>query len=140
MRKSSADIRVRYAGTDKMGRVYYARYFEWFELGRSQYMRDAGLPYPEVEAGGVYLPVVEAHCRYHGAPEFDSVVLVETTLDQPVRARAVFRYTVTSRDDGALLAEGWTSHPFLNHRHRPARPPEWVRRKLEEDLEAVPGE
>ena len=130
MKTSRAEIRVRYADTDRMGRVYYARFFEWLECGRSQYMRDAGLPYSEMEAAGVFLPVLEAHCRYRKSPAYDEVVVVETSLEQPVRARAMFRYTITAMETGAPIADGWTSHPFVNANGRPMRPPRWVLESL----------
>ena len=126
MKASRAEIRVRYADTDRMGRVYYARFFEWFECGRSQYMRDAGLPYPDLEAAGVFLPVLEAHCRYRSSPAYDEVIVVETRLEQPLRARAVFRYAITAADANTAVADGWTSHPFVNAQGRPMRPPAWA--------------
>ena len=57
-------VRVRYAETDKMGVVYYANYFVWFEVGRTDLLREAGWSYREMEAEGFALPVIEAHCAY----------------------------------------------------------------------------
>src|SRR4030095_7607257 len=58
-------VRVRYAETDQMGVLYSANYFVWFEVGRTDLLRDSGLTYRELEAEGVSLPVIEAHCEYH---------------------------------------------------------------------------
>ena len=57
-------VRVRYAETDKMGVVYYANYFVWFEVARADLLRSLGWSYREMEADGVSLPVIEAHCEY----------------------------------------------------------------------------
>ena len=57
-------MRVRYAETDKMGVVYYANYFVWFEVGRTDLLRDTGWSYREMETEGIALPVIEAHCEY----------------------------------------------------------------------------
>ena len=60
--ESSFRIRVRYAETDQMGVVYYANYLVWFEVGRTEWLRQAGWNYREMEGDGVALPVIEAHC------------------------------------------------------------------------------
>jgi len=59
---SRSIVRVRYAETDKMGVVYYANYFVWFEVGRTDLLRSLGWSYREMESSGVSLPVIEAHC------------------------------------------------------------------------------
>ena len=60
-------VRVRYAETDCMGVVYYANYFVWFEVGRTDWLRDTGWSYRDMEDDGVQLPVIEAHCEYRRA-------------------------------------------------------------------------
>ena len=57
-------VRVRYAETDQMGVVYYANYLVWFEIGRTEWLRDTGWTYREMELDGLRLPVIEAHCGY----------------------------------------------------------------------------
>ncbi|MFH0962438.1 MAG: thioesterase family protein [Planctomycetota bacterium] len=126
MKTSRMSARVRYADTDRMGTVYHARYFEWFELGRSQYLRDVGLPYAELEGKGVFLPVIEASCRYLASPGYDDVLTIETTLDLPLRPRCVFRYRLLDADASTELANGWTAHALVNARRKPIRPPQWL--------------
>ena len=65
---STSTVRVRYAETDKMGVVYYANYFVWFEVGRTDLLRTLGWSYREMEQAGVSLPVIEAHCEYRRRP------------------------------------------------------------------------
>ena len=64
VRHTVAPIRVRYAETDQMGVVYYSNYFVWFEVARAELLRSLGWSYREMEAEGVGLPVIEAHCEY----------------------------------------------------------------------------
>ena len=64
---SVSHVRVRYAETDKMGVVYYANYFVWFEVARADLLRSLGWSYREMELAGISLPVIEAQCQYHRA-------------------------------------------------------------------------
>ena len=62
-RVTTSVVRVRYAETDKMGVVYYANYLVWFEVGRTDWLRDTGWNYRAMEEDGIQLPVIEAHCE-----------------------------------------------------------------------------
>ncbi len=44
-----AELRVRYGETDKMGIVYYSNYFNWFEIGRTEFFRSLGMSYRSLE-------------------------------------------------------------------------------------------
>ena len=74
------DYRVCYGDTDKMGVVYYANYFEFFERGRTEMMRSAGFPYAKLEELGVFLPVVEAKCRYFAPAHYDDLVTLRSAV------------------------------------------------------------
>lgn len=132
MTTCSTTLRVRYAEVDQLRAVNSARYFEWFELGRSDFLRQAGLPYGVLEAGGVALPVVEASCRYHAKLGYDELVRIETTLEVLSPARLKFSFAVL-RDDGkdTCAAEGFTVHAATNADGRPARLPSDVLARLE---------
>jgi acyl-CoA thioester hydrolase len=128
---SSTTLRVRYAEVDQLGAVNSARYFEWFELGRSDLLRAAGLPYGELEAGGIALPVVEASCRYLAKLGYDEVVRVETRLEVVSPARLKFHFRVIREDAAATLAaEGFTVHAAVNRDGRPTRIPEDILTRL----------
>ena len=116
-------VRVRYADTDQMGFVYYGNYLRWFEVGRTEMLRELGTSYREVEAAGIRLPVLEACCRYLRPARYDDRVVIETTLAELGRASLRFGYRVLREADGELLARGTTAHCFLDARGRPARPP-----------------
>ncbi len=117
-------LRVRYGDTDKMGVAYYANYLRWFEVGRAELLRALGLSYREVEEGGIFLPVVEARCRYLRPARYDDELAIETAVEKLGRASVRFAYRVVHAGDGALLAEGSTEHCFLDEGGRPVRMPE----------------
>lgn len=129
--RSISRVRVRYAETDKMGVVYYANYFIWFEVGRTDLLREHGWSYRAMEADGYALPVVEAHCQYLQSARYDDELDVRTTgnLLSPVRVR--FDYEVVRADNaGTLLASGHTVHAVLDAAGRPRRLPGRVRELL----------
>jgi len=123
---STSRVRVRYAETDKMGVVYYANYLVWFEVARTNWLRESGWSYREMEADGYLLPVVEAHCAYRQSARYDDELDVRATGVKlsPVRVR--FNYQVTRVADTALLAEGYTVHASLDPQGKPRRLPERV--------------
>jgi acyl-CoA thioester hydrolase len=129
--RSVSRIRVRYAETDKMGVVYYANYFVWFEVGRTDLLRGSGWSYRDLEAAtGVGLPVIAAHCDYKQSALYDDEIEVRTTgaVVSPVRVQ--FDYEVVRSADGTVLATGHTVHASLDRNGRPCRPPERVRHLL----------
>ena len=117
---------MRYAETDKMGVVYYANYFVWFEVGRTDLLRDSGSSYRELEADGIHLPVIEAHCDYQQPARYDDELEIHTTgrLVSPVRVE--FVYEIERYTDHLTLAIGRTVHASLDHDGRPCRLPERI--------------
>lgn len=116
MTTNFAAYRVIYGDTDQMGVAYYANYLRWFEMGRTELLRQIGVLYSSVEAAGLFFPVMEVSCRYHKPARFDDEITVETALTALGRATLVFGYKITRKSDGQLLAEGWTRHACVDHR------------------------
>jgi acyl-CoA thioester hydrolase len=110
-----------------MGVVYYANYFVWFEVGRTDLLRAAGWSYRDMEIEGITLPVIEARCEYRRSAKYDDELDIHTTavLRSPVRLE--FEYQVIRLTDGALIATGRTIHASLNRSGRPHRLPQRVR-------------
>jgi acyl-CoA thioester hydrolase len=109
-----------------MGVVYYANYFVWFEVGRTDLLRGAGWTYRQMEDDGYSLPVVEAYCRYRRPALYDDEIEVQTqgTLESPVRIR--FDYELVRPSDGVVIARGHTIHASLDASGRPRPVPEGV--------------
>lgn len=117
-------VRVRYADTDQMKVAYYGKFFEYFEQGRSDLLRSIGLPYSEIEAMGLHLPVIEAHATYKLPARYDDLINIVTYLRQPPVARVRLDYEVFREGETEVLAEGYTIHSFVNATTgRPTRAP-----------------
>lgn len=106
--RTTMPYRVPYADTDQMGVVYYANYLVYFERVRNEVLRNCGLPYKEMEALGIFLPVIEAHCQYRMPAGYDDALDIVGWFElvNPLRIKAhceILR-------DGALLAGGHTVH------------------------------
>jgi acyl-CoA thioester hydrolase len=128
---SRSQVRVRYAETDQMGVVYYANYFVWFEIGRTDLLRAIGGTYRDLEASGIFLPVIEASCDYMEACHYDDELTIETTGRVLSPVRVEFTYAVLRARDGIRAAIGRTVHAALNRAGRPTRLPADVRAALE---------
>ena len=104
-------LRVRYAETDQMGVVYHANHFIWFEVGRVELLRQLGFSYRDMESKeGRFIAVAEAQCRYRAPVRYDEEVLVRTELLNVRDSVIHFGYELRRATDGALLAEGETTH------------------------------
>jgi acyl-CoA thioester hydrolase len=114
---------VRYAETDQMGVVYYANYFVWFEVGRTDLLRASGSTYRELEAEGLSLPVIEAQCAYLRSARYDDELEIRTTGRFVSPIRVEFAYEVVRPADGATIATGRTVHASLDRDGKPRRPP-----------------
>jgi acyl-CoA thioester hydrolase len=126
-RQVRSHVRVRYAETDRMGVVYYANYLVWFEVGRTEWLRQAGFTYREVEESGIILPVIEARCEYRQPARYDDEIEIRTRGVLLSGVRVQFDYEVVRRGTGAVAAVGRTVHASVDATGRPARLPARVR-------------
>lgn len=111
---------VPYADTDQMGFVYYANYLVYFEMARSAMMREAGLPYKQLEEMGVMLPVLAAHVDYKQPARYEDLLSIKTTYLPFVKSRFRVDYEVYRGEK--LLATGYTKHVCMTPEGRPRRP------------------
>jgi acyl-CoA thioester hydrolase len=128
--ESRSRIRVRYAETDQMGVAYHGNYFAWFEVGRTDLLRDLGFTYKDLEADGLRLPVIEAQARFLRPARYDDVLDVHTRLASCRGATVTFDYAVRREGHETPLATGSTSHAAVDAEGRPRRIPEAVRKAL----------
>lgn len=124
--------RVIYGDTDQMGVMYYGNYARVFEMGRTELFRNVGLTYKELEANGVFLPVVEYTCRYHESALYDDLLLIETSLDTSFRSGMKFEYVLKRAETGQKLATGHTVHPCLSAEGKVIRPPAFLKKLIKE--------
>jgi len=118
-------LRVRYVETDAQGVVNNANYLSYFEVGRVEWLRAAGLSYKELEERGYGFVVVEVLIRYRKAAFFDDELTLRTELVELKRAGLSFGYTVLR--DGEVLVTGRTRHGCVElPSGRPSRIPKDV--------------
>lgn len=104
-------LRVRYAETDQMGVVHHSNHFVWFEVGRVELLRQLGFSYRDMESDDhCFIAVAEAKCRYRAPTRYDEEVVVRTRLLNVRESVVHFGYELRRAADGALLAEGETTH------------------------------
>jgi acyl-CoA thioester hydrolase len=120
------ELRVRYSETDAMGVAHNKVYYEWFELGRTEYCRRQGLSYREIEERGIYLVVAESFCRYRKPLRYDDRFIVRTALRDIGPRKAVFAYEIRTLDGVGLVAQGYTVHVAVNRAGAVASMPEDV--------------
>ena len=108
---SETRLRVRYAETDQMGVVYHANHFIWFEVGRVEFLRQAGFSYRDMEENDqCFIAVVDARCRYKAPARYDDDLIVRTRLKNVRESVIHFAYELVRASDNLLLAEGETTH------------------------------
>lgn len=106
-----------------MGVVYYANYLNWFEVARTEHLRSLGATYRDLESRGIFLPVIEAHCRYLKPATYDDELELKSVASRASTVRLRFDYEVIRVEDGLRLATGFTTHVAVGSNGRPRRLP-----------------
>lgn len=120
---SEARVRVRYAETDQMGVAYYANYFVWFEVGRSQYCNDRGFSYRDMELEtGLFLTVADARCRYRSPARYEDELTIKTWMTGLTRRTVRFAYEILRGVESVAVGE--TTHVLSTPEGRPSSFPE----------------
>jgi acyl-CoA thioester hydrolase len=117
-------IRVRYQETDGQGRLHHANYFTYFELGRTELLRAAGMSYRQVEEAGLLLVVADIGCEYYLPASFDVLLTLRTIVLHAKGARIEHQYDVFR--DGELLARGRSIVACIDRTGKPKRIPDWL--------------
>lgn len=126
-------IRVRYGETDQMGVVYHGNYPSYFEVARVEFFRELGLPYKDLEASGIMLPVVDLGIKYLRPAYYDEILHIHTSIPEiPRSVRFRFEYIIKNAA-GETLTEGHAVLAFIDKETRkPVRCPSYMIEKLEE--------
>lgn len=118
-------IRVRYAETDRMGLLHHANYLVYFEQGRTELLRDAGLAYKDLEDQGYLLVLTKVQVRYRSPARYDDLLTLRTTVVRTTLVKIEHRYELLR--DGLLLAEGTTTLGCVDRDGRVQALPEILR-------------
>lgn len=115
--------KVRFAETDMMGVVHHANYFRWFEIGRVEYLRQAGVYLLDLMANNILFPISDVSCQYRVSAKFDDTILIETTMAELSRVKMVFTHRIIREQDNTLLAGGRTQNVFVDNEGKILRLP-----------------
>jgi acyl-CoA thioester hydrolase len=110
---------ARYAETDQMGIVHHSNYAVWFEAGRTDFLKKAGVSNTEIEAKGILLPLYEMNCQFKIPARYEDEIMVVTRLKQISRVRLRFSYQVLNASNHKLLATGETMHAWTDKALKP---------------------
>tara|TARA_B100000035_G_scaffold83947_1_gene70502 strand:+ start:140 stop:544 length:405 start_codon:yes stop_codon:yes gene_type:complete len=119
-------VKVYYRDIDKMGIVYYSRYFEYFEESRTELFASIGLQITNIEQKGITLPVISCHCDFRKGAKFEDVILIRSCVNERPRSTLKISYMVILKKTNELLASGYSIHAFVNSLGKPVKPPKSI--------------
>jgi acyl-CoA thioester hydrolase len=122
------EIRVRYAETDRMGYVHHSRYFVYFEMGRTELLRAAGVAYRDLEDAGVFFVVAKLAARFIAPARYDDVLVLTTTIKRLTTARIDHVYALRRKATGELLTEAESTLACVGAEGQIIPIPDFVRR------------
>ncbi len=123
--------RIRYADTDQMGVVYYGNYPRFYEIGRSEMIRDLGYTYRELEKTGVFMPVASLTAQYRMPLYYDELITIETSIKKLPQARMVFFHTIYNSKHELVHTAEVTLVFLSKETSRPVRVPEYMIKALQ---------
>ena len=123
-------VRVYYEDTDFTGVVYHANYLRFFERGRSDYLRLAGISHSDLleRADPGAFVITRIAVDYRKAARIDDALLVRTTYDIIKGPRMWIRQSITRGDEVIATAE--VEAACIRPDGRPRRPPPELLRSL----------
>ena len=128
---NEVDLRIRYGETDQMGIVYHGNYAQYFEIGRTEWLRNLGITYRKMEEDGIKLPVISLVVNFKKSVCYDDVIKVKTTLKKMPTASIEFDYEIEN-ENGEIVTTGNTVLAFIDiNRNRPTRCPQHILDKLQ---------
>ncbi|AUC14716.1 thioesterase [Tenacibaculum sp. SZ-18] len=123
-------VRVRYGETDQMGVVYHGNYAQYFEIGRTEWLRSLGITYKYMEKTGIILPVISLNCNFKKSAYYDDELTISTILKNNPSVKIEFDYEIKNQYQ-EIVCTGSTILAFLNgETMRPMRCPEFILEKL----------
>ena len=129
---SEIDFRIRYGETDQMGVVYHGNYAQYFEIGRTEWLRNLGITYKQMEEEGIKLPVISLMVNFKKSACYDDMIKVKTTLKKMPSASIEFDYEIVN-ELGEILTTGNTVLAFIDiNRNRPTRCPQHILDQLQD--------
>ena len=130
MKKYTTKIRVRYSETDQMGVVYHGNYAQFFEIGRTEWLRQLGVTYKDMELNGILLPVISLQCNFIKSAMYDDILTIDTFLKKKPMVKIEFNYEIRNQHQ-ELICNGDSVLAFINKKTmKPTRCPEYLLKHL----------
>lgn len=129
-------IRVRYAEVDQMGVVHHSKYFEYFEMGRTEALRACGMNYRDIEREGYYLVIAKATCSFKAPARYDDLLTLETWVEKITRMRIDHAYRLWRDEKRQLVAEASTTLGCVDREGRLREVPESLVELIEKAIAA----
>ncbi len=122
--------RVSYADTDRMNRVYYANYLVVAERARTEFLREVGFPYREIEAGGCFFPVRSCQVRYHSYAVYDDLLDCHSHITRLTHATLTFVTAMHRNGEEKPLAVATVELACVNADGKPVAIPQPLKEAL----------
>lgn len=130
-KSDEVQFRIRYGETDQMGVVYHGNYAQYFEIGRTEWLRKMGFSYKQMEDEGIMLPVISLSINYKKSACYDDLIKVKTKLVKKPTAKIEFDYEILNEND-EILTTGNSVLVFMDiNRNRPTRCPDYILDQLQ---------
>ncbi|HEX7760830.1 MAG TPA: tol-pal system-associated acyl-CoA thioesterase [Caulobacteraceae bacterium] len=122
-REHRLPVRIYYEDTDFTGLVYHANYLRYFERGRSDYLRLAGLDHTALlnRPDPCAFVVTRVELDFRKAARVDDALMVRTTYDEIRGVRLIIRQRIERGDE--LIAQAEVTAACITPDGRPRRPP-----------------
>ena len=125
MLTTKTKIRVRYAETDKMNFVYYGNYAQYYEIGRTEMLRQLGFTYRSLEEKGIILPVLTLNVKYIKSASYDDLLTIKTSIKELPKVRIKFDYEIYN-EKNELINKGNSTLVFIDiKKNRPVTAPDF---------------
>lgn len=113
-----------------MGVVYHGNYAQFFEIGRTEWLRSMGITYKSMEETGIILPVISLSCNYKKSALYDDELTIITILKKIPSVKIEFDYKIFNQKN-ELICTGNTVLAFLKSENKkPIRCPNYILDKL----------
>lgn len=121
---------MRYGETDQMGIVYNANYATYFEVARTEWLRNLGVTYKNMEESGIILPVVSLSFNFIKPAKYDDILTVSVFLKKKPLVKIDFDYEIINQNK-EKISTGNSVLAFMDAKtNRPMKCPEYILEKL----------
>lgn len=133
MKTGMVDIRVRMSEVDMQGFAFHSRYFEWFSIGRIEYLKSTlgisfasnGLPVIDGQVRKMTFVVKEVSCQFISPARFDDLLELHTTTKNIKGNKVFLEHKLYAKAKKKLLARAQIKWACINTENfRPTEVPE----------------